>query len=272
MFNKILIIKKISTQQFYYNGQSASSGIIEADAEQENNFLLIKKILDDKRKDYRIVSRKELTNEKVSDYDLIISAGGDGTVIATAAYNMIIPQLNLRLDKKSKGALCQHNIEEALKKTFENKYSLENWTRQDVFLEGKMIGCTLNDVCVGEGKDGLDFSKMAVYELEFVDREGQIQKDIHKNSGLVVVTGNGSSAWGKNFNSYSRQSNLFSFITVLPNEGKINSGVGNYFKLIYKHHEGKLALDTITHNFPRDSVLEIKLSEHPLKVVVPELK
>jgi len=268
MINKILIVKKMSAQEFYYDGKNKSPEVVEADLEQEKNLCLIKKILDSNKKDYKILTRKELPNKIVSDYDLVISAGGDGTVIATAAYNLDVPQLNLKLDSKSVGALCASDVKSSLEKVLAGNCSVEKWTRQDIFLDGKFVGRALNDVCIGEGKYELNFSKMAVYELEFTDENGMTQKDFHKNSGLIVVTGNGSSAWGKAFSTYSRQSDLFSFITVLPNAGNINYGKGTDLKIIYKHHEGKIALDTINYNFPRDSILEIKLSKHPLKVVV----
>lgn len=271
MFNKILIVKKISSLRFHYGGESVDQEILESDREQEKNFDLIKKFLDTEKKQYKVLTREELKNENVSEYDLVISAGGDGTVIATAAYNLDVPQLNLRLDEKSKGALCQHNLEEALKKTLNKKYSLDNWTRQDVFLNEQLLGRSLNDTCVGEGKYGLDFSKMAVYDLKYSDEKNIWREGSQKNSGLIIVTGTGSTAWGKTFSAYSRKDGLLKFSTVLPNEGEVNSGQGNYFKITYKHHEGKIALDTVIYNFPRNSILEIKLSEHPLRVIVPDL-
>jgi len=261
---RILVVRKMSALEYYYNGNHKSPELRGSDKEQAENIRKIEKILEKENQDYEIVTREELSENFVSSYDFVFSAGGDGTAIATAAYNKETPQLNLKTDKRSKGTLCQRNIEEAVKAILEGNYKSEKWTRQDIFLNKNFFGRVLNEICIGEN---LNFSKMTKYTLEFAVK-GKIKKETQKNSGLVIITGTGSTAWPFAFKPYSRKSKIFKFRAIFPYEGK-EAGEGDYFRIKYKGHEGKFALDTIEHNLKRDSLLEIKISRNPLLIVVP---
>jgi hypothetical protein len=54
---------------------------------------------------------------------------------------------------------------------------------------------------------------------------------------------------------------------LLPYSGVLPQGKALSLKIDYKGHEGVFSMDTRKHNLPRDSVLEIKLSKNPLKVI-----
>ena len=142
-------------------------------------------------------------------------------------------------------------------------YEIENWTRQDVILNGKLIGRALNETAIGED---MNFTKMTRYNLKFNHRE-----DYNENSGLIIVTGTGSTGWPNAFKQFSRKSKSFIFRTILPCEGR-EIGRDNYFKIEYKGHEGKVALDTVEYELPRDSILEVKVSQYPLRVIIPKSK
>jgi NAD kinase len=257
---KILVVRKMSALEYHYNGNHESKEIVESHNEQVENIGKIEKILNDANQEYRTVTRKELSEKLIEHYECIISAGGDGTVIATAAYNKNIPQLNLKTDKRSKGTLCQENIEKALDAVLNKNYTIEKWARQDVCLNGDFTGRALNETCVGEG---LKFSKMARYEL----CNGK-EKEIQKNSGFVIVTGTGSTGWPSAFESFPKDATSLRYKAIFPAEGA-EFGEGKYFKIEYKGHEGKFALDTVEYDFPRDSVLEVKISKHPLQAIIP---
>lgn len=266
---KILVVRKRSALEYYYRGNHKSKELRLSKQQHDENLRKIERILQKERQQYKIVSRNELTEKLVSKYDFVFSAGGDGTVIATAAYNKKTPQLNLKTDKRSKGKLCVSNIEKAIKAVLSKKYKIEKWTRQDVYLNKKFVGRAANETCIGED---LNFSKMAKYKMAFSKKSKKgrkIKKEIQKNSGLVIVTGAGSTGWPGAFLPYSRKSKVFKFVAILPYKGT-SRGEGDYFKIKYMGHEGKFALDSIEHNLPRDAIIEIKLSKNPLIVVIPK--
>jgi len=268
---KILVVRKMSALEYHYNGNHQSKELIESHNEQVENIAKIEKILNDLNQEYKTVTRKELSEKLANEHDLIISAGGDGTVIATAAYNKDKPQLNLKTDKRSKGTLCQENIEKSLDALLNNNYRVEKWTRQDIYLDKELIGRALNETCVGEG---LKFSKMARYEMSFSHNrlfEFPLpeKNEIYKNSGLVIVTGTGSTGWPSAFEPFPKDSNILQYRAILPYQGK-GKGQGSYFKIKYKGHEGKVAIDTVEYDLPRDSLLEVIESATPLLVVIPK--
>jgi len=258
---KILVVRKMSALEYHYNGNHQSKELIESHKEQKRNLAKIEKILKKEKQDYEVTTRINLSYETIMGYDLVISAGGDGTVIATAAYNTFTPQLNLKLDRKSKGTLCIENFEDAIKAVLDKNCEIEKWTRQDIFFDHGQLGTALNETCIGEG---LKFSKMAKYELY----NGK-EKEIQKNSGLVIVTGTGSTGWPSAFIPYSKNSKILKYKAILPYQGK-EKGQGNYFKIKYRGHEGKVAIDTVEYDLPRDSLLEVIEAANPLPVVIPK--
>ncbi len=263
---KILVVRKLSALEFYYHNNHGSEKLKESKAEQDECTRHIVDILEREKQNYEVVTRLDLrAGHKIDRYDFLFSAGGDGTAIAAAAYNKDTPQLNLRTDQKSNGVLCQKDSGKAVSSVLNNDYSIEEWTRQDVFLNGNFTGRALNETAVGEQ---LKFTKVARYEITFQDNH-RMYTGRHLNSGLVVVTGTGSTGWPGLFKPYSRASKLFKFNVIAPYSGEINEGESNYFKIKYLGHEGGLAIDTAEHDFARDDALEIKVSKNPLKVVIP---
>lgn len=257
---KILIVRKLSALEYYYDGNHKSEDLNKGHKNHNETVCKIEELVKKAGYNPLVVTRKELSEQLINGYDYVISAGGDGTVIATAAFNKYIPQLNLKTDEKSKGKLCSHlSIEEAINNLIKENYETENWTRQDVFLNGKLIGRALNETAIGED---MNFTKMTRYNLKLNDK-----KDYNENSGLIIVTGTGSTGWPNAFKPFPRNSKSLKFLTILPCEGR-EIGKGNYFKIEYKGHEGKVAIDTVRYDFPRDSMLEIKVSPYPLKIII----
>lgn len=248
----------MSALEYYYSGAHKSEELRKSHEEHNGNMNKILEKLEKADFMCKVVTRDELTESLVDDYDFVLSAGGDGTVIATAAFNKNKPQLNLKTDSKSFGGLCYQDIEKALEKFAKGDYKIKEWARQDVYLNGEFIGRVLNETCIGEG---LKFQKMARYNIKI---DGKTE--YHENSGIIIATGTGSTGWPSAFSSYPRDSNLFKFVTILPTKGN-ERGEGSHFVIEYKKHEGKFALDTIEYDLPRDSIIEIKLSESPLKVI-----
>ena len=147
-------------------------------------------------------------------------------------------------------------------------YDIEEWTRQEVYLNKRFIGRALNEVCIGEE---MDFSKMAKYNINFWHCKN-VKRDYHENSGIIIATGTGSTGWPSLFKHMSRKEKSFIFSTILPATGKLNRGMGEMFEINYVGHRGKVAIDTVKYDFPRSSILEIKLSDYPLRVIIPQEK
>ena len=264
---KILIVRKMSALEYYYNGNHKSEAINESHKSHNQSLGRIEEILKKAGAQVDIVTRKELSEKLLKSYDAVISAGGDGTVIAVASYNLDVPQLNLRTDSRSAGALCQKDVEKALELFLSGEYKIEKWQRQDVYLDGKLVGRGSNETCVGER---LRFDKLAKYKLTFLDAEsGLTQQETQSGSGIAIVTGTGSSAWPAAFKTYPRNSPYFEFRTLLPHSGAIGQGKASYVKIDYKGHEGRFSIDTKEFDLPRDSQLEIKLSKNSLRIIIP---
>jgi NAD kinase len=264
----ILIVKKTSSLEHYYGFNNISEDLHKGHEENGNSIKKIETILRDNKIKYNTVTRENLINLRVEEYDAVISAGGDGTVIAVGAYNINTPQLNLKTDSRSKGALCCKDIEKSLESMLNGDFFIENWSRQDVYLNGRFVSRALNETCICEGTN---ISKMAKYDISFEDKYRRIIEDYHHNSGIVIVTGTGSTGWPYLFQAYDREDKSFKFKTNIPNIGNINSGEFLECSITYKNHNGKFVIDTIEYNFPRDSVLEIKQSILPLKVIKPKV-
>lgn len=135
-----------------------------------------------------------------SKYDLIISAGGDGTFLRAALNNDgSTPQVGINTDpSRSRGQLCvdfAHNLSRQLDRLKAGNYT---WVRRSrikttrVYVDGRGGGGSLeqfalNEVFVGE-RDPVRASVLKVQS------DGE-EWERHKCSGLLISTGTGTSAW-----------------------------------------------------------------------------
>ncbi len=264
---KILVVRKMSALEYYYNGNHADSNLHACKKEQDLNNTLIENILKREGCEYNIVNRKQLAGWMVNKYDYVFSAGGDGTAIAAAYFNHNKPQLNLRNDPNSKGALCQHDIEPSIMAVLNGNFKLENWTRQDVFLNSEFLGTASNEVVIGEQ---LKICKYAKYNLTY-GFGNNLKEEFQGNSGIVICTGTGSTGWPGAFDPFPKNSKELRFATAFGAKGS-KSGAGDYFKLEYQNHIGKFVLDCadeLEYNLPRGSILEVRVSQSPLNVIIP---
>lgn len=265
---KVLLVRKMSAVEFHYNGNAPNQELTLRDLDHKLALSELESILTRNGADFKMVTRRELPQENFQDYDLVVSAGGDGTVIATAAYNECTPQINIHTERvgKSKGVLCLPHLED-IELILTGRYAIEHWTRQDVYRDGRFVARALNETCVGEM--GLNFSKMAGYDFKYRDGTQDVQ-DEHFNSGLIVVTGTGSTAWPAAFTPRERNCPYLMFSTVMPYRGKINSGKADSLEIVYQKFEGSFAIDTIPKDFPLGSKLLLSISDKPLPVLVPK--
>ena len=210
--------------------------------------------------------------------DLIISIGGDGTVLNSSHYILDNTQiLCVRSDTASTGALCSitnNEFEFALEKILEDKFHVEAWTRVEGYFDKKRISA-LNEIFVGH--------KFAVgtarYTITF--------KDVAKSqisSGIIVTTGTGSTGWYKNIagkeNTFPRDSKELKFCTreyLIEGRYALTKGViKDKEVLIIKSGmdvNGCISFDADIDKrsflFNRGKTIEIKISETPLYVIIP---
>ncbi len=153
---------------------------------------LIRKVLEERSIDS---CRSYMPYSEFEDFrgkDLIITVGGDGTVLNSAQYiTDDTPVLTVKSDSRSVGKLCEvdaSQFEYALDKILADDFRLERWTRAEgLFKERHMFA--LNEIYVGVRHS----TSMARYEVSLGDkRESQM------SGGIVVSTGTGSTAWYAN--------------------------------------------------------------------------
>lgn len=211
------------------------------------------------------------------DYDLVLSVGGDGTLLR-AAYcvkGKAIFGVNSNA-KKSEGALCfveARDLEEKIKKVIEGQFFLKNFTRARVFFTNKGYSYNaLNEVYIG--------SAASYHTSRYILRFKQI-KEQQKSSGIIVSTGLGSTAWyssiaRENFNPEFQE---LRFIVREPYQGRLSNfslikgSITGKQKLFLKSKmkDAVVVIDSIV-KVPLDSGQEVKISisQKPARFVVFE--
>src|SRR3989344_4217536 len=208
--------------------------------------------------------------------DLIISIGGDGTVLNSSHYILDnTPILCIKSDIASTGALCsitKNESESALEKVLEDKFHVEAWTRLEGYFNKKRV-LSLNEIFVGP-KFSVGTGR---YTITFKDTiENQI------SSGIVVTTGAGSTGWYKNIpgkkSSFPRDSKELRFcVREYLSESKYTLTEGiikNEDVLIIKSGmdtNGCISFDADVDKrlftFNRGKTIEIRIAETPLCVI-----
>ena len=136
---------------------------------------------------YESVYRADL--KRIEGVDLVVVVGGDGTMLEVSHYVSDIPLLGVNSDPKtSVGHFCMFTAE-----TFAN--ALDNLTeltrsvlqRMELVQDGKLIKVpVLNDVFIGHPNP-------AATSRYVIHNKGN--RTEHKDSGLLVATASGSTAW-----------------------------------------------------------------------------
>uniref|UniRef100_A0A0N4ZCH0 NAD(+) kinase n=1 Tax=Parastrongyloides trichosuri TaxID=131310 RepID=A0A0N4ZCH0_PARTI len=204
----------------------------------------------------RIVTRDEYEKENLEGYDLIVTAGGDGTFL-TAASKIIndIPIIGFNSDYHgSEGHLCvarKLNIspDYIISKFLEGNYNWMYRQRITVTIEniyndkdycsfnGKKVFHALNEVFIGE----VNAARVSYYEVS-INNEKAIKQ---KSSGLSICSGTGSTAWHYSINRLNGNK-LESIIHVLEsmginfNEQRKND---NFIKEACDKYNSQLAFD-----------------------------
>jgi NAD+ kinase len=243
------------------------------------SFGLVKKILDDNNISYQRVYMPYGAYEEFVGRDLVISVGGDGTVLNAAHYILDnTPLLTVKSEGSSTGALCKINafrFRETLQKILNDDFSLESWTR----VEGKFghkTDIALNEVSVRQEYDG-----MARYSVKFNDIS-----ETQNSSKILISTGAGSTALYDNvkhsqgkFDPRERELRFVVSEDIRVKNYKMLHGrifPGDVIEITsLMDFDGKICFDgdkyKRRYNFPIGQKLYVKISDKPLSVIVPNL-
>lgn len=133
-----------------------------------------------------------LNQPTFEDASLVISVGGDGTVLSTTrATPFNVPLLPLRSAPSSDGVLCRYDydeIDKLARDVTDQRYQVVEWTLLKLRYRNQ-TEVALNDILIGAEKS----MKVARFS---VDCHGRTEEQ--RSSGLVISTGAGSTGWYKN--------------------------------------------------------------------------
>ncbi|NCN86798.1 hypothetical protein GW932_03115 [archaeon] len=236
-----------------------------------NSFDLLNNLLKNKKISFSSILIDNLKSNDLKERDLIIVFGGDGTFIRTSHFlqNELILGINSDSSTSEGGLmLLDENNLEKLNEIFEDKYSILNRRRIDIYLNGKLIKeKALNEVYFG----ALNQFHTSRYDL-ILGEEIEEQR----SSGVLVVTCTGSSAWyksagGKSFIDRDSLHYLVRepFISRLFNPNLIQGKILKEIKFISKmYHESVVSLDSnLSYPVNYGEEVLMKLSEQGLNCV-----
>lgn len=232
----------------------------------------------------QFIYRDLLTKEKLLEYELIISYGGDNhyKYVSHFIENQLLLGINSD-PKRSEGALTSitsEEIDEFIPKILADNYEINNWTRIKFQINDK-IGFATTEIYLGE--------KYRKYmSRHIITYEGNEEEQ--KCSGIVIATGSGSTGWFDSSVRYlspkgsyfGNQEQLAKFIVTEPYRGKLNGSTilcGNIKKgaelkiQSLNDSNGLLITDSIEeYAFPRGTIATIKVHDIPIKVISFENK
>lgn len=165
--------------------------------------------------------RSKFNKKLGGSYDLVLSVGGDGTLLRAAhsAQSAVIFGINSNR-KKSEGALCSATIvdlKEKTQKAIEGNFVIRSFARARISFKNKSKSYdALNEVYVGSAISYIT----SRYSLKF----GKI-KEKQKSSGIIASTGLGSTAWYSSSarESFSPENNELRFIVREPYRGRLSA-------------------------------------------------
>lgn len=286
--NNVLLATKQTSLEYYRQNYDKPEEVLSAKElarkkleheEHYASFKYIKEVLDKNNISYQRVYMPYGAYEEFVGRDLIISIGGDGTVLNAAHYILDkTPILTVKSEGDSVGALCSivaKNFESALDNILNDSFRMESWTR----VEGKFGNQThlaLNEIMVGVRYMG----DTARYEVNF---KGITEEQ--RSNAIIVSSGAGSTAWYNNTEYHKEkfipESRELKFTLSDPNR------IANYRLLNGSLYSGDVITvtslmdingairfdgdrDKRFYDFPIGKKISIKISDKPLNVIIPK--
>lgn len=285
-FKNVLVLYKRSAYTFYFlEKDGVLRGKVGGLAQKET--ARFKKAHDEHYATLKEISRVLLTQgiqftenyrgraTDYSQYDLIITVGGDGTFLEASRYmtNQVIVGVN-SAPSQSVGNYClanASNFEAKLAKILNKEYEICSLQRIRVHFPNKATSDALNDILICHENP----SMLSRYFLEIGKK-----REEQRSSGIWVSTASGSSAGiqsagGKVLNNTDKK------FQYLPRE--LYQGIFPKYTLTGKTlnekqvlsitsimRKGKIFIDGARHNYPfhYGDKIKIKLSPKPIKTVI----
>jgi len=264
-------LKAYSLIQKYKREHIQYEVIIDSHVEQRKCIQLAKELLPESTYIYT----DDLTVDMTKDYDLIVSIGGDEHfkyVIHNSIEGKMV--LNVRSDNlKSEGALssCNRlNLKEMVDQIKADRYLIEEWVRLKAELNGKPIESAIDTIYIGEK----NATRMSRYLLHYKN-----QTEEQKSSGLLMVTGAGSTGWFRSAGgtAFTRDAKTGRFISREIYKGTktgyhLRKGEFHYDEevkvLSLMDSGGIVEIDSIMeYPFSRGDQLKVYVSRESLKVM-----
>ncbi len=236
---------------------------------------ILKDFLDKREISYSWIFYSDISKEYFDKEDLIITIGGDGVLIRVSHFvkNTLIYPINSDI-KTSEGAMLCENLD-YIENIFDGKYSIKEIVRGEVVLNGEKIDeLFLNEIYIG-CENQFHTSR---YVLSFDGKEEE-----QRSSGIVIATGNGSSAWfasagGEKF-GYDEERLRFIVREAFKGKlfrseivrGEINDK--KFSVLSRRKYGGCVAIDgCVVLPFDDGDEVNVGISKHRLRVVVGKSK
>lgn len=225
-----------------------------------------------------IIPGHHAVGEDFLDRDIIITYGGDGTLL-DASKNILddTPVLAVKSSDESVGALCQadsNDMKNVLDGISNGRYFLEKWDRAEGCI-GSEKAIALNEIFVGP--------RYSSGPGRYVVSLGDISEE-QRGSGIIIATGTGSGGWYRNVcgsdRIFPRTSRKLKFVSrdykrsagYLLTRGSMHEGQEMEIESMIKF-DGTADFDGYNRralDFPMGSIIKIRLSENPLIMVIPE--
>ncbi len=199
---KILIVKKLTKYEWdkfrfkldddgvlamYKKEGLNPDRILDSHKNQLNSLEKIKKLLPKSK----IINRDNLRSMDLSNFDLIISYGGDNNFLQVAhnIKNHLVMGINSD-PKRSVGALTSVTVDELddkIKRIISDDFSVDLWPRLSATVNGKKSdNMAVSEIFIGE-------EKRLLMSRHIINLNGHCEEQ--KGSGLVISTGAGSTGW-----------------------------------------------------------------------------
>ncbi|MBN1157438.1 NAD(+)/NADH kinase [Candidatus Woesearchaeota archaeon] len=179
----------------------------------------VRNVLKKYRINHEMIQRDCLCMKKISGKDLVITVGGDGTVLSTShKLRDTTPILGVNSNPQIKeGFLCRanaKNFESVLKRILSGNFRIVRLSRLVAVFRNRKLTPALNEVFVGNRKPYFT----ALYDIEI-----RGSKEFQKSSGVIVCTPTGSNSWCKSAGGKKLPSNYngFELIVREPYRGKL---------------------------------------------------
>lgn len=228
----------------------------------------IKRIFDKNKLKACFYKRNKFKKNLKEKYDLVLSVGGDGTLLRAAQGmgNAVIFGINSD-HKKNEGALCfatAADLRTKLERIIKGDFFVKNFTRARICLKksGKSYDA-LNEIYIG--------SRLSYHTSRYTLNFDKVKEE-QKSSGIIVATGVGSTAWYYSIaqETFNPENKELRFVVREPYQGKLSDSnltkatiTGKQKLLIRpKMDNAIIAIDSII-ELPLDSEEEIQVAVSP---------